>query len=219
MHIKTSDQEKLKLGIGEYSCNFGVHIAVLYETEEERDEIINGFLAEGLKIGDLQLYCPTDQSIEDCKQKIAHYCPECESKLGKSNNIAFFPEKDVYYPDGSFSPDNMEDILNKLFIETQKNGKRNIRAVAEMDWAHKAIPGVEDVMVYESKLNHFISNKPWASICLYNTTKFSGSIIMNVLKTHPYTISGGILMQNPFYEDPDTWLAKNAPEFSINEDA
>ena len=41
MYIKTSNQEKLELGIGNYSCNWGIHIAGLYETDVERDEIIN----------------------------------------------------------------------------------------------------------------------------------------------------------------------------------
>ena len=31
MHIKTSNQPELKLGIGDYACNWGVHICSLYE--------------------------------------------------------------------------------------------------------------------------------------------------------------------------------------------
>ena len=50
-------------------------------------------------------------------------------------------------------------------------------------------------------------------ICLYNVNKFSGSIIMNVLRTHPYTINGGVIAENPYYQDPDKWLASNAPQF------
>jgi hypothetical protein len=51
---------------------------------------------------------------------------------------------------------------------------------------------------------------------MYNVTKFSGKTIMNVLRTHPFTISGGIITQNPFYQNPDDWLRENAPEFAIN---
>jgi len=40
MHFQTSDQEKLELGFGGYTCNWGLHICGLYETEKERDEII-----------------------------------------------------------------------------------------------------------------------------------------------------------------------------------
>jgi hypothetical protein len=34
MYIQTSTQEKLNLGIGNYQCNWGIHIAGLYETDK-----------------------------------------------------------------------------------------------------------------------------------------------------------------------------------------
>jgi hypothetical protein len=68
-------------------------------------------------------------------------------------------------------------------------------------------------MAYESRLNYFIPGKPWVSICMYNVTRFSGKTIMQVLQTHPFTINGGIITENPFYQDPAKWLEKNAPEF------
>jgi hypothetical protein len=82
-----------------------------------------------------------------------------------------------------------------------------------MVWALEAIPGVEHLMAYESRLNYFIPGKPWISICMYNLTKFSGSTIMGVLRTHPYAINGGVITENPYYQNPDEWLARNAPQF------
>jgi hypothetical protein len=49
---------------------------------------------------------------------------------------------------------------------------------------------------------------------MYNVNKFDGATIMNVLRTHPYTISGGVITQNPYFIHPDKWLAENAPQFS-----
>jgi len=213
MYIKTSNQEKLELGIGDYSCNWGMHIAGLYETEKERDKIIFGFLSHGVMEGDLQLYCPCERTKEDFINKFSHHCPHCIDKLNNEKYFSLINSKDLYYPDGSFSPLAMDKGLNEFYQESQKKGKRNIRATAEMVWALEAIPGVDRLMAYESRLNYFIPGKPWISICLYNTMKFSGSEIINVLKTHPYTINGGILTQNPYYIDPDKWLSENAPQF------
>jgi hypothetical protein len=107
----------------------------------------------------------------------------------------------------------MDKSLHEYYSESQKNGKRYVRATAEMVWALDAIPGIEHLMVYESRLNYFIPGKPWISVCMYNVTKFSGSVILNVLRTHPFTISGGVITQNPYYQNPDEWLKQNAPEF------
>jgi len=35
MHFNTSEQEELELGFGVHSCNWGVHMCCLYETEKE----------------------------------------------------------------------------------------------------------------------------------------------------------------------------------------
>ncbi|MFZ1983474.1 MAG: MEDS domain-containing protein [Desulfatitalea sp.] len=89
----------------------------------------------------------------------------------------------------------------------------HVRATAEMVWALPAIPGVEHLLAYESRLNYFIPGKPWISICLYKVTRFSGAMVMNVLRTHPYTISQGVIAQNPYFQNPDDWLRRNAPQF------
>jgi DcmR-like sensory protein len=213
MYIQTSDQEKLEMGFGNYTCNWGLHICGLYETEKERDDILFGFLERGFLDGDYQLYCPSERSREDFIKKFSNYCPHCHDKTQDPEYLALLSAKELYYPDGNFSPKAMDDSLNSFFEQSQQNGERKIRATAEMVWALDAIKGVEDLMVYESRLNYFIPGKPWVSICMYNVTKFSGQAIMQVLKTHPFSISGGIIAKNPYYIDPDKWLADNAPEF------
>lgn len=213
MHIQTSDQERFKLGLGEYSCNWGMHMAGLYETEAERDEIVFGFLQQGDIDGDLQVYCPVERTAEDFQQKFSHKCPSCRDHLGDPDRFQLLSVKDIYYPDGIFSPSAMDKGLNALYEASQKNGRRNIRAAAEMVWALEAIPGTEHLMIYESRLNLFHAGKPWTSICLYNLNKFSGATIMDVLRTHPYTISGGVISQNPYFVEPEKWLSDNAPAF------
>lgn len=213
MHLTTSDEEKLDLGFLSTTCNWGVHMAGLYETDEERDEIIIGFLDAGRKAGDLQLYCPAERTNEDFVKCYEHQCPGCSAAVHDPNQFQLLSAKELYYPDGTFSPEAMDKGLEEFYAASQADGKRNIRATAEMVWALEAIPGVEHLMVYESRLNYFIPGKTWISICLYNVTKFDGKTIMNVLRTHPFTISGGVIMENPYYQDPDTWLAANAPDF------
>lgn len=214
MHIQTSDQEKLSLGFGDITCNWGMHIAGLYETEAERDEIICGFLCEGARQNDLQLYCPVEQTQEEFEHTFSEHCPCCADAVHKPDLFQFYSAKDLYYPTGVFSPWDMDDGLNAFYAESQKNGKKNVRATAEMVWAlDNSIPGVEHLMAYESRLNYFVKKKPWISICMYNVTRFSGNVIMNVLRTHPYTISGNVITENPFYMNPDDFLAQHAPEF------
>lgn len=213
MHIITSNQPSLELGFGGYTCNWGAHICGLYETVGERDEIVFGFLNRGDDAGDLQLYIPSERSPEDFRQKYGRLYGTCACHLDDPDRFRILTARDIYYPEGVFSPWKMDEGLNAFFRESQKKGPRNIRGIAEMVWALEAIPGAELLMVYESRLNYFLPSRPWVGICLYNVGKFSGSVIMNVLRTHPYTISRGVITENPFYQTPDEWLRMNAPEY------
>jgi len=197
MHIKTSDQSVFKMGFGRYTCNWGLHMAGLYETEEERDEIIMGFLHQGDLDGDLQLYCPAERSAEDFVQTYGRRYPDCSHHTADADHFRLLSAKDLYYPDGVFSPWAMDDGLEAFFVESQREGKRNIRAAAEMVWALEAIPGVEYLMAYESRLNYFILGKPWISLCLYNITKFPGSTIMNFCVPIPTPSVVGSLRRIP----------------------
>jgi hypothetical protein len=213
MHIKTSDQEALQLGIGNYSCNWGVHMCGLYESSQERDEIIFGFLRQGCLDGDLQLYCPVERTREEFSREFTEFCPECRANLTDPDHFSVLSARDLYYPHGVFDPKHMDSALDEYFQDSQARGRRNIRATAEMVWALEAIPGTEHLMAYESRLNYFIPGKPWLSICMYDINRFSGSMVMQVLQTHPFTINGGVITQNPFFIHPDRWLAEHAPQF------
>lgn len=213
MHFTTSNQEVMKLGFGHYTCNWGTHICGLYETERERDEILFGFLHQGDLENDLQIYCPVERTREDFIDTYQRNYPICAGHVHDPGKFNVVSAKELYYPNGMFSPRSMDRGLTQFYRASQQQGKRNVRATAEMSWALDAIPGVEHLMVYESRLNYFIPGKPWISICLYDLTRFSGAMIMKVLQTHPFTISGGVITKNPYFQDPDEWLRANAPDF------
>ena len=213
MHIKTSEMEKLMLGIGQYSCNWGTHICGLYETEKERDEIISGYICRGYADRDRQIYIHSEQTEDHFWDTFHALCPHCSAGRETPGLLDVKEAGELYYPDGVFDPWLMDAAINEYFDYTQAEGPCNLRAVAEMIWGLQKIKGVEHLFAYESRLNYFVRDKPIISLCLYNTSKISGEMLMNVLRTHPYSINGGVFMVNPYYVEPDIWLAENAPQF------
>jgi hypothetical protein len=43
-------------------------------------------------------------------------------------------------------------------------------------------------------------------ICNYDLSKFSASVAMDIMRTHPLVIIGGLLRENPFFTPPDQFL-------------
>jgi hypothetical protein len=45
-----------------------------------------------------------------------------------------------------------------------------------------------------------------AVICTYYLAKFGGDAVIDIIRTHPMVIIGGILQQNPFFTPPADFL-------------
>ena len=43
-------------------------------------------------------------------------------------------------------------------------------------------------------------------VCTYDLNKFAAAVAMDIMRTHPMVIIGGILQENPFYVPPDEML-------------
>jgi hypothetical protein len=211
MHITTSNLPSMNLGFGDYSCNWGTHLCGLYETKTERDEIMFGFLAEGLRSKELLVCCPEESHFDQAVGHVLDRCPE--TACADTSSLKLFRPAELYYPHGAFSPRDMLTAHENIWAGNLSSGMRNVRGTAEMGWSLAKIPGIEHLMAYESLLNTFIWGKTWISICLYDVSRFPGATIMKVLQTHPFAITGGGIFENPYFVRPEKWLAEHAPEF------
>ena len=78
-----------------------------------------------------------------------------------------------------------------------------------MSWALKGVPGCERLMEYEARVNDVVKTHPISAICQYDANRFSGALIMDVLRTHPMMIVRGHIVHNPYYLSPDQFLKGN----------
>ena len=213
-HIRTSDQKGIfNLGINDYTCNWGAHICGFYKTPEERDEIVFNYVHAGNVPTDFVLIAVEPDEQATFAKRILNFFPEDRTFIEDGKQCMLSPNQDLYYPNGTFDPWEMEIALTKTYQEVLRKGYQNTRGVADMIWAKKAIPGKKWLMAYEARLNLFIKGKNWASFCLYDITRFSGEIIIQALQTHPFVMNAGKLTENQYYIKPETWLQENAPEF------
>ena len=77
-----------------------------------------------------------------------------------------------------------------------------------MEWALADLPGTENLMEYETRVNYVIPKYEDTVVCAYDLTKFGASAAMDALRTHPFVIIGGLLQENPFYVSPDQLLSE-----------
>ncbi|HEX9111084.1 MAG TPA: MEDS domain-containing protein [Terriglobales bacterium] len=75
-----------------------------------------------------------------------------------------------------------------------------------MDWAVEDRSYVDDLVEFEARVNDVWRRHDDAVICTYHLGKFGGDTVMDIMRTHPMVIIGGILQQNPFFVQPDEFL-------------
>ena len=83
---------------------------------------------------------------------------------------------------------------------------RLTRLWSNQEWALESFPGVEDLVEYECRFNYIWPKYNDVVVCVYDCTRFRADLLVQILRTHPFSIVGGILRENPFYVPPDQLL-------------
>lgn len=56
-------------------------------------------------------------------------------------------------------------------------------------------------------------------ICAYDLSKFSASVAIDAMRTHPVVIVGGLLHENPFFVPPEQFLLELKERRSLRKNA
>jgi hypothetical protein len=189
----------LQLSAGDHICGF-------YRRPSERDDILIPFLVEGLKAGD-KCTCVVDSCTpRDVLARMSEHI-EVDPYVSGSQ-LEVLDSYGTYLAGGGFLPERMLEFWEAKARQSPfAGGPGFARNIGDMSWAHRNERVVGDLIGYESELNRIMSNFPQVNLCLYDLTRCSGELIMDVLKTHPKALLGGMVIDNPYYLEPDEFLA------------
>jgi hypothetical protein len=180
------------------------HICAFFHSREEQDRILMPFFKEGYDRGEKLFH------IVDPAQRSEHLC-SCQNygidveKAEQDGSLEVKTWEDAYLKDGYFDGDRMVNVLRQVLDDSRRNYPMT-RLMGNMEWALEALPGVHDIVEYEAKLNYVLPEYPDPVVCVYDLNKHSGDVVMDILRTHPMVIVGGVLQENPLYVPPDEFL-------------
>jgi DNA-binding NarL/FixJ family response regulator len=178
------------------------HIAAFFSSEAERYRILAPFIAEGLEQGEKALHFvdPPDRDLHVRRLREAGVDIDRAEEQGQAQLV---PWHEVYLRGGHFDQAAMLTLIQEVLSEGSSKGFLRTRLVAYMEWALEDRPGVEDLAEYEARLNSVLPQFDDVVICAYDSRRFTGDVIADVLRSHPAVIIGGALRENPFYAPPD----------------
>jgi hypothetical protein len=202
----TTEVRRVELGIPGLQLAPGDHVCAFYRGLSERDEILIPYLREGLRAGD-KCICVVDATEPDAVLATLTGDTDLRTPLG-SHQIEVLSSRQTYMRGGAFCKRAMIDFWDESVGAALRDPRFTFaRAVGEMTWALRDIPGAAELVSYESELNRFLPQYPQVILCLYDLERFSGEMVVDIMKTHPKVLVGGAVVENPYYLDPDAFLA------------
>jgi hypothetical protein len=185
--------------------NRGCHACAFFHTPEEEYRLLVPFTREGLACGHKSFQITDVRRREERLNRLKKADIDVDGAIDKGQ-FEMRAWEDAYLRGGHFDQNSMLALVEEVLNSGKADGFPLMRLWANMEWALENRPGVEDIIEYESRLNHVLPKYDDVVVCTYDLNQFSATTVMDIMRTHPMVIIGGFLQENPFYVPPDQFL-------------
>jgi hypothetical protein len=177
------------------------HVCAFLSGTEEADGVLDPFIRDGLESGDRMVYVVNPAESAAPVVRLRHLGYDA-AELLEQHRCEVRTWTETYLTDGRFSQQAMLVVLEQM-LESESPP---IRMICDMGWAAGRNDIAKYVIEYEARANFVHPDRQHIAICSYNAAAFDGAFIIDILRTHPMVLIGGMLQENPFYVDPATFL-------------
>jgi hypothetical protein len=181
------------------------HVCAFFQGSEEASEVLLPFIKEGLERKERAFHIvDPERRADHLGQLQANGIDTAAAERDGQLEVRVWHE--AYLREGHFDQNRMVALIQEVLNAGHEQGYPLTRLVAEMEWALEDRPGVHDLVEYETRLNYVLPNYPDPVVCMYDLRRFGSEVVMDILRTHPMVLIGGMLQENPFYVPPDGFL-------------
>lgn len=182
-----------------------IHVCAFFDSRDDQYNVILPFINEGLERQEKVINILEKACHHDHCQRLSEGGVSLKEKA-TSRQLDILASEDTYLKGGSFGAEKMLLLLEDALIEAQDEGFSSVRACGEMVWALKDVPGTDELIEYEARLNFLTPKHSCSLICMYDVSKFSGRVLADVLATHSHVIMNNRIHKNPYYIEPLEFL-------------
>lgn len=181
------------------------HVCILYNSEDEEYRLLRSFITDGFSNGDKAFHIIDERNRQQHLRRLKELGVDIAATQATGQLEVRGWEKAHLRP-GHFDQHAMLELVEQVLTDSKQKGFPFVRWVANMGWALTGVPGVSDLAEYCSRLNDVTPRYDATILCTYDYAKYDVTSIIDVLRTHPAAVIGGILQENPFYVSTDELL-------------
>jgi MEDS: MEthanogen/methylotroph, DcmR Sensory domain len=181
------------------------HVCAFFSSNEEAYRVLLPFIQDGFACGDKAVHIVNPEQRPEHMQRLTD--ADIDTAVAEQGGqLEVRTSTEIYLKNGVFDQDKMLEAFEQMASGNVQSGFPVSRIVCHMEWASEGQPYIDDLVEFEARVNEVWQHHDDAVICTYNLEKFGGEAIVDILRTHPMVILGGILQPNPFFVPPTEFL-------------
>ena len=196
------------------------HICAFFNSIDEQHRVLRSFIKEGFDRGEKVFHIVDPEMREAHLKRLAEAGIDVERAMG-SGQLEVRVWQDCQFRGDRFDQDAMLALIEEVLQSGAAAGYPLTRFLGQMEWALLDKPGLDDLsfVEFETRVNYVSPKYDDPLICVYDLSKFSASMMIDVMRTHPVVLIGGVLQENPFFVPPDQLLLELRERRSVRRSA
>ena len=190
------------------------HICAFFNTDDDEYEVLLPFIREGFELGEKACHTVAPQHCAEHLARLSSAGIDHHA-LQSRGQFELRDWKDTHLSEPGFDTTRTLSIWEGIAKVGRNQGFSLTRFITHMEWFFETSMDANDLLEYEARTNDIWMRGEGPVnpvICTYDLRRFSGEIIINVLRTHPLVVIGGILQENPFFIPPEEFLKTLRPK-------
>lgn len=207
-HSPNNPGAPLKLGGARLGARS--HVCAFFRTPEEEYDALVPFALDGLRSGE-RAFITVDPGREGEFEERLRAAGVDLDAVRATGQLRVHNWNETHLEGGRFDPARTLGYFGGVSREGREQGFERTRFMTQMNWAESAMPGTEQLIEYEARANEIWNDtsRPLDPvICSYDIRRFSADLVVSAMQTHPVLLIGGIVQENPFYVEPERFLAE-----------
>jgi hypothetical protein len=181
------------------------HVCAFFNSDDEAYRVLLPFIKDGFECGDKAVHVLNPGQHHDHLRRLASVGIDAGAAQ-QSGQFDLRTNTETYLSDGRFDQDRMLQAFEQLASGNTHGDFPLSRIVCHMEWAAEGRSHVNDLIEFESRVNDVWRQHDDAVICTYNLARFGGDTVIDIMRTHPMIIIGGMLQPNSFFVPPEEFL-------------
>jgi hypothetical protein len=181
------------------------HVCALFSSPQEEYDTLLPFVRDGLERGERAYHVLPSQYREEHLEQLRSAGIDVAAAQRRRQLEVATPQE-TYLRGGRFNKDAMLALTQEVLKSGATLGFPLTRLIAHAERVLEDRSSINDWIEYEARLNDVLPGYDDPVICTYDANLLNGAIAVDILRTHPVAIVGGLLWENPFFVPPQELL-------------